>query len=219
MGNPQIWGPEAEKALIVGLTGGIASGKSEVAVELERLGARVIDADRVAREVVAPGSPVSEELIREFGSGITDSHGGIDREKLAEIVFGNEERRATLNRLTHPAIFESILRKVHEILGEIEGEKKEVIVIDAALIADLGIQNLFDLVIAVVAPKNCRVERLVLNRNMAEEEALRRINSQVDDFERIEAADLVVRNERSLENLKEEVHKAWDEIRRIAEGL
>jgi len=219
VGNPQVWGSEAERALIVGLTGGIASGKSEVAAELKKLGAKVVDADRVAREVMVPGSPVSEELIREFGSEITDSHGYIDRAKLSEIVFGNEEKLATLNHITHPAIFANILGKVREITGEIGKGEKEVIVIDAALIADLGIQGLFDLVVAVVASKDCRFERLVRNRNMAREEARRRINSQIDDSKRIEAVDLIIRNEKGLEDLKEEVHKAWDEMRRIAEGL
>lgn len=216
MGDVRVWGPKSENLLLVGLTGGIASGKSEVVTELKGLGAKVIDADQVARDVTAPGSVVLERIVDEFGEGVLGPGGELDRAALSRVVFKDESNRRTLNSITHPAIFMDIVRRVAEFCEELGPRDVPVVVIDAALIVDAGVAEAFDLIVVITASEETRVRRLMDDRGMSAEEAVRRIDSQVDDSTRIEMADLVIGNNGTLDELRSRVGELWKEISREA---
>lgn len=212
MGHPEIWGPAGERLLIVGLTGGIASGKTEVDRELIHLGALVVDADQVARDVVGCGTPTYRRLLNEFGEGILGVDREIDRAALAGMVFGKPEKLQLINGITHPAIFQEMLRLVSEYAEGLGPEKAPVAVLDAALIVDTGVSGVFDMLIVVTADEGLRVKRLVEMREMDEAEARSRIASQVPDARRVEMADMVIENNGSIEELRHGVSEAWEDI-------
>lgn len=212
MSLSEVWGPAAGKVLVVGLTGGIASGKSEVTSELRRLGARVIDADRVAREVTLPGTSVYQSLREEFGESILGEEGEINRGALAGAVFADESKRRVLNSIAHPAIFTGIVEGVKNFAGNLGPDDVPAVVIDAALIVDVGVSEVFDLLIVVTADEGARLERLTRYRGMDESEARDRISSQIPDRKRLGMADFVIENNGSIEQLKSRVAEVWGEI-------
>ncbi|MFH1151343.1 MAG: dephospho-CoA kinase [Actinomycetota bacterium] len=212
MGHPEVWGRAGDRLLVVGLTGGIASGKTEVDRALEDLGATVIDADAVARDVVQPGLPAYEACIREFGEGILGPDARIDRASLAALVFSDEEKRRLLNSITHPRIVAEIVRRVNEKAENLLPDDVPAVVIDAALIVDIGATAIFDLLLVVTTPEETRVGRMLSDRGMSEDEARSRIASQIPEDARVEMADLVITNDGSLRELREAVGRVWGEI-------
>lgn len=214
----EVWGYAGESILIAGLTGGIASGKTEVAKELSSLGASVIDADQVARDVVLPGTDTFRILAGTFGDEILNGEGRIDREKLAQVVFSDEEKRAELNGITHPAIFREIQLRVNSYAAERTEDDPPVVIVDAALIVDVGASSVFDMLIVVVADEPKKIERLMEYRNMSRGEAEGRIAAQLPDSERVRKADLVIENNGDLDELRKKVQSAWAEIRAEARG-
>lgn len=198
--------------LVVGLTGGIASGKTEVDRALEDLGATVIDADAVARDVVQPGLPAYEACIREFGEGILGHDACIDRGSLAALVFSDEEKRRLLNRITHPRIVAEIVRRVNEKAENLHPDDVPAVVIDAALIVDIGATAIFDLLLVVTASEEARVGRMLSERGMSEDEARSRIASQIPEDDRVEMADLVITNDGTIRELRQTVGRVWGEI-------
>lgn len=219
MGHAEVWGPAGEHLLVVGLTGGIASGKSEVDRELERLGALVIDADAVARDVVEIGTPGHDAVVKAFGDRVLDASGAIDRPALADIIFSDEDSRKLLNSITHPAIFQEMIRRVTEYADNRAPEEVPAVVLDAALIVDTGVTGVFDLLVVVTAGEATRVTRLVETRGMSEAEARGRIASQVSDSRRAKMADLTIINDGTVEELKDRVGDVWEEIGRRARVL
>lgn len=216
MGHPEVWGPAGERLLIAGLTGGIASGKTEVDRELEALGAYVVDADAVSRETTEPGTPTFSALVDAFGEGILDAQGRLDRQALASAVFTDEDKLRRLNSITHPAIFMEIAGRVRDYAEGLSGDQVPAVVVDAALIVDAGVSGLFDVVVVVTSDEGLRARRLVELRGMDEAEARSRIASQVPESDRVAMADIVIDNNGSLEELRERVRQAWDEIARRA---
>jgi len=212
LGHPEVWGPAGDRLLIVGLTGGIASGKTEVDRQLERLGATVIDADQLARDVVLVGTPTYDTLVRKFGDCVLGSDGCIDRAALAGIVFGDSEKRALLNSITHPAIFQEMIRRVRERADTLESGDVPAVVLDAALIVDAGVSGVFDLLMVVISDVETRVRRLVENRGMSPEEARARIASQAPDSKRTAIADIVIQNDGTVAELEEKVGGAWARV-------
>lgn len=216
MGLREIWGPEANRILLVGLTGGIGSGKTEVASELAKLGANVIDADEVARDISLPGTRAYEEIVNEFGDVVLDSSGNIDRESLASLVFGHEDRRRRLNGITHPRIFEEIIQRVRRSAAGTGNGEVPATIVDAALIVDVGASGAFDMLLVVTADEDIRVRRMEKHRGMSEEEARGRVASQVPEAERITRADVVIENNGTLDDLRHRVADAWEEIKKRA---
>jgi len=212
LGHPDVWGPAGGRLLIVGLTGGIASGKSEVDRELERLGLPVVDADALARQVVEPGTPTYETLVRQFGDCVLDEHRCVDRAALASIVFGDEEKLVLLNSITHPAIFQEMMRRVAERAETLGDGEVPAIVLDAALIVDAGVTGVFDLIVVVIADEETRVRRMTSERGMAEAEARGRIAAQAPDPERQATADIVIENDSTIEELHRRVSEAFERI-------
>jgi len=191
--------------LLVGLTGGIGSGKSTVAAALGRRGATVIDADQVARQVVEPGGPAYAALVERFGPAVLHPDGTVDRPALAALVFADRDARADLNAITHPAIGAVILERVAELAAS-DG----VVVLEIPLL-DAGARRRYhlDAVIVVDAPVEVAVDRLVAQRGLERDDARARVRAQISREERRSLADLVIDNAGDRRRLEAEVTRAW----------
>lgn len=199
--------------LVVGLTGGIGSGKSTVAGLLAERGAAIVDADAVARDVVEPGMPAHAEIVERFGKGILNADGAIDRQRLADIVFADEQARLDLNAITHPRIGEEFMRRV---ATAVEGGAV-IVVCDVPLLAEAQ-ARMYGTVIVVEAPEETRLERLVI-RGVTREDARARMATQATDEQRREIADFVLDNQGSVEELAPQVDKLWIELLGKAESV
>jgi len=189
----------------IGLTGGIGSGKSTVAELFAELGASVIDADAIAREVVAPGSEGLAALVDTFGSGILDPDGSLDRAALAAVVFSDPGARERLNAITHPRI----AARTAELVAALPSDC--VLIHDVPLLVELGMQDAYDLVVVVDAPDATRVARLV-GRGLSETDARARIAAQTTRAQRLAAADIVIDNSGDLASLSAQVRRAWPAV-------
>lgn len=195
--------------LKVGLTGGMGSGKSTVAARLAQLGATVIDADAIAREIVEPGQPALAELAERFGEEILTDDGALDRAELARRAFVDAESTEALNAITHPRIAE----RTAEYYRQAAAAAAPVVVYDMPLLFEKGLEADQDLVLVVHAPEELRIQRLVESRGVDREDAARRIAAQLDDATRIAKADVVLDNTASVAKLQAQVDRAWrDEI-------
>lgn len=200
---------------LIGLTGGIASGKTVVARRLAEHGAVHIDADELARLVVEPGEAALAEIEREFGSEVIGSDGRLDRAGLAAIIFVDPERRAALNAVTHPAV----KRRAAQLIAEATAADPDaVIVYDVPLLVEAGVdsEHAFDLVVVVNASTETRIRRLVELRGLTREEAVHRLNSQVSDTERLAIADVVIDSNGELEGTLQQADRLWELVRRSA---
>ncbi|MFC4497350.1 dephospho-CoA kinase [Streptomyces ovatisporus] len=205
--------------LKVGLTGGIGAGKSEVSRLLDSLGAVIVDADKIAREVVEPGTPGLAAVVEEFGTEILTPQGTLDRPKLGSVVFADSDRLAALNAIVHPLVGERSAELEQEAAeAEQAGgqESPAVVVHDVPLIAENGLAPLYDLVLVVDASPGTQLERLKRARGMSQEEAAARMAAQATRAERLAVADIVIDNDGTLEALETRVREVWDELRRRA---
>jgi dephospho-CoA kinase len=197
--------------LNVGLTGGIASGKSTVARMLAERGAILIDFDELAHAVEMPEGPVWREIVGHFGEGILLPDRRIDRLKLGAIVFSDREKREILNRLVHPAVFSEWQKR----LAEIEKERPDAVVLsDIPLLIEAGLEKMVDLILLVYIPPEEQIRRLMVRNGFVREEAERRVDSQMPIGEKIPRAHIVIRNGGSVEETALEVDRAWEELRR-----
>ena len=195
--------------MTVGLTGGIASGKSLVAGELERLGARIVDADLVSREVVRPGTPAHAGIVEAFGPEVLLEDGGIDRKKLGSIVFSDPRKLEVLNSITHPRIRE----RIRELVSEARrADPSALIVIDAALLIEGGLYREMSKVIVVYADEKTQAERLARRDRITPEEAQKRIRSQMPLKEKLKYADYVIDNNGEPESTLERVREVYGEL-------
>jgi dephospho-CoA kinase len=191
--------------LAVGLTGGIGAGKSTVAELFVGHGAKLVDADLIAREVVAPGGPAYQPLIDRFGPEIVDGDGAIDRPKVAALVFGHPDALADLNAITHPAIGTEMIARRDRHAGT-----DDIVILDIPLLRPVH-RELLDLaaVVVVDTPTELALERLVTLRGMSRDDARARIESQPDRQSRLDGADLVVDNSSDQDHLRSEVDRVW----------
>lgn len=193
--------------LKVGLTGGIGSGKSEVSTRLARCGAVVIDADKIAREVVEPGTDGLREIVEAFGEAVLHPDGTLNREKLGSIVFADADRLKVLNGIVHP--------KVGARADELRSSAPEdaIVVYDVPLLAENDLAPLYDVVIVVDAADEVRLERLTERRGMSVSDAEARIAAQATREDRLKIADIVIDNEGPLDDLDAQVAEVWHELR------
>ncbi|MGW8061213.1 dephospho-CoA kinase [Streptomyces ziwulingensis] len=196
--------------LKVGLTGGIGAGKSEVSRLLVEHGAVLIDADRIAREVVAPGTPGLAAVVQEFGEDVLTGDGSLDRPKLGSIVFADPQRLAALNSIVHPLVGERS-RALEEAAAE-----DAVVVHDVPLLTENGLAPLYDVVVVVDAAPATQLDRLVRLRGMTEQDARARMAAQAAREERRQIADVVVDNDVPLDELRARVQEVWAELTRRA---
>jgi dephospho-CoA kinase len=195
--------------LRVGLTGGIGSGKSEVSRQLAALGAVVIDADQAARAVVEPGTPGLDRIVETFGPGVRGADGALDRAKLGEVVFGDDDARCRLNAIVHPLVREWMLTEEKAI---IRASGDDVVVVhDIPLLAEGGEERTagFDLIIVVDVPPELQVTRLAQTRGMTAEQAAARMAAQASRSERLAIADIVIDNSGTLADLDQRVTGIW----------
>ncbi|MFD4034640.1 dephospho-CoA kinase [Streptomyces sp. NPDC058637] len=192
--------------LKVGLTGGIGAGKSEVSRLLVSYGAVLVDADRIAREVVEPGTPGLASVVETFGPGILAADGTLDRPALGAIVFADPARLAALNALVHPLV------GARSAELERAAAPDAVVVHDVPLLTENGLAPLYDLVVVVDATPETQLDRLVRLRGMTESDARARMAAQATRAERLAVADLVVDNDGPLEDLEPQVRKLWSEL-------
>ena len=195
---------------LVGLTGGIATGKSTVAEMFRQLGATLIDSDLLAREAVAPGGPAYLKVIERFGRDVLRSDGYIDREKLGRIVFNDDAARRDLNIITHPKVFELMMKRIEEA----EKEGAEVVMVDIPLFFEVGGIPWLKTVILVWADPETQLRRLIERDRCDEEAARSRINSQMPIADKKEKAQIVIDNAGDMENTRRQVLHVWEQIRR-----
>jgi dephospho-CoA kinase len=191
-------------APVIGLSGGIGSGKSTVASILAELGAHVIDADRIGHEVYRPGTDGFRRVVEEFGPGIVGADGTIDRAALGRIVFADPAALGRLNAIVHPLIVEELARRV---AAAREGERP--IVVEAAILAEAGWRSLFDRLWVVSVRPETAIARVVASRGLTRADVEHRIAAQMPDAERRRLADVVIENEGDLAELRARVEDAW----------
>ena len=195
---------------ILGLTGGIAAGKSVVARRLQEHGAVLVDADVIAREVVEPGTPGLDAIRRRFGDGVIAPDGTLDRAALGAIVFSDPDARADLNRITHPAVW----RRSRELFAEAgEADPDAIVVYDVPLLAEGTRRDEFDRILVVHADRGERIRRLVELRGMSRDEAVRRIDAQASDADRLAIADDVIDANGTLDETLRQVDTIWARLR------
>ncbi|MBE0481195.1 MAG: dephospho-CoA kinase [Dehalococcoidia bacterium] len=192
--------------LVVGLTGGIASGKSTVSNMLSELGAGIIDADKVGHEILKPGTDAWRELLKVFGEDIVGRDGGIDRAALGNKVFGRPEALQHLNSITHPRI----RRLVEERIRSLREQGKQVAVIEATLLLEAGWADLVDEVWVTISSENNVLGRLGKKRGIDQEQARARLDSQRPISERRKGADVIIENEGDIEALQKRVKELWN---------
>ncbi|AGE36705.1 dephospho-CoA kinase [Corynebacterium urealyticum] len=192
---------------LIGLTGGIGSGKTTVASRLKTLGARIVDADKIAREIVEPGEPALAELAEAF-DGVLNADGTLNRAELARQAFATPEATEKLNSITHPRIRERTLER----FAQARTEAVPVLVYDMPLLIENGEYKKTDHVLVVDAADEIRIDRLVNSRGLDEEDARRRIAAQISREERLAAADSVVDNSGTRDQLLQQVDTFWEQV-------
>lgn len=191
---------------LIGLTGGIAAGKSTVAKLWRELGAIEIDADLLAREVVEPDSDGALLIRKRFGDSFFDDSGALDRSKLASLVFTDKSAREDLERIVHPLV----QKRAREILSQLSEDS--MVIYTVPLLVEANVSLPFDVVVTVEAPEDVRVKRLIESRNFTREQALARIESQAQPIERVARADYVLNSNQTLEQLLSDARQLWNEF-------
>jgi dephospho-CoA kinase len=197
--------------LLVGLTGGIGTGKSTVARMLEKRGAVVFDADVLARQAVAPGTPGFDKVVERFGPNVLAPGGGLDRDALASIVFSDPAARRDLEGIVHPEV-----RRMFAEGCEEYRDSDRVVVFSAPLLVETGMHTAFDLLIVVSAPVATQIERLMRDRGMGERDVQARIAAQLPLEAKAEVADVLVDNEGTIEDLEGRVERVWRDLDALA---
>jgi dephospho-CoA kinase len=199
--------------LKIGLTGGIATGKSYVLGLLQKLGCEVIDADIIAHRVIEPGQPAYEEIVAHFGSGVLDPGGKIDRARLGAIVFNDPSQRARLNSVVHPRVFEAQERWFAELA---ERKPDAIAVVDAALMIETGSYRRYDKLVVVHCRADLQLQRLMARSNLSREEASARISTQMPSEEKLRYADFTVDTSSGFEDTRLQVESLYSELCRMA---
>ncbi len=193
---------------VIGLTGGISSGKSTVSRFLAKLGAVIIDADKVGHEVSKPDGEVWREVVAAFGKQIITTNGEINREKLGKIVFSNSEARSRLNQIMHPRIYDLVKTR----LDEYRRQEAGIVVLEAPLLLEAGWTSLVDEVWVTTASEATVLKRLRERTGLSEKESLARIRSQLPAEKRVKHADAVIDTDCDLDELKVKVKELWQEL-------
>jgi dephospho-CoA kinase len=200
--------------LKVGLTGGIASGKSTVCKMFAGFGARILDADEVAREVLLPGQPAWTRLRQVFGEAFFHPDGALKRKQLRKLVFADPEKRSQLNAIVHPEVMKEINRRSENLSSSVQ---PEVLVVDVPLLLEVGVANRFDKIVVVYVSESAQIDRLLQRDKISEEEARQALKAQMDLSEKAERADYVIDNSGTLEETLAQVKKVWEELITLAQ--
>ncbi|UCH42375.1 MAG: dephospho-CoA kinase [Dehalococcoidales bacterium] len=193
---------------VIGLTGGIGSGKSTVSGFLKELGAVVIDADKVGHEVFLPDTPAWHDVTAAFGQDIIAPSGEIDRKKLGEIVFNDPEALSRLNRIMHPRMYDMMQAQIEEY----RRDGIAVVVVEAAILIEANWQSLVDEIWVTITPEDTVIRRLKEQRGLDEEQTKARIRSQLANDDRVKHADVVIDNNGNLDEIRAKVNGLWDKL-------
>jgi dephospho-CoA kinase len=205
-----------DHCLLLGVTGGIASGKSTVANMLGALGAPIVDTDIIARAVVEPGKPAWKEIVAYFGEQVLQKDGFLDRKKLSDIVFRDPERRKALEGFTHPRIRKAVAGKIREIAGN---DPDAIIQVVIPLLIESGQRHRYHKTLLVYIPREMQIERLVKRDGINREEAIMRLEAQMPIDEKVAHADFVIHNEHSLEETRKQVEDLWRILKRLQKDM
>jgi dephospho-CoA kinase len=197
---------------LIGLTGGIAAGKTTVAAHWVSLGGIEIDADKLAREVVEPGTKGLEQIKQVFGSSVLNADDSLDRQKLGELVFNNPEKRLALEGIVHPLV----RQRASELLAELP--QNSMVIYTVPLLVEANVSLPFDVIVSVEAPEEDRVRRLVSSRGMSTEQALARIKSQASAIERAAAADYILNSNQPLPSLLADASALWNKFQIMSQA-
>jgi len=192
--------------IVIGLTGGIGTGKSEVARALQGLGAALISADQVGHEAYKPHSEIWQEVVKAFGEEILQPNGEIDRKKLGSIVFAHPQELARLNQIMHPLMADMVARRIEQL----RKDGVPVVVVEAALLFEAGWDSLVDEVWTTDSTIETVINRLQARNGFSEEEIRKRINSQMPTRERLARSDVIIENSRDVASLERTVRALWD---------
>ncbi|MBY3622182.1 dephospho-CoA kinase [Acinetobacter sp. CUI P1] len=195
--------------MIIGLTGGIASGKSTVSALLVSKGARLVDADVIAREVMLPGHEVLAAAVKQFGSEILFPDGTLNRGKLGDIVFQDPAALQALNNLTHPAIRREIKDRMNSMEEE---DPKKLIIVDIPLLFESGLESMFHEILVVYVPREVQIARLMERNGLSLEQAEARLNAQMDIETKRNKADYIIDNSGELAHTEQQVAVLWDRL-------
>ncbi|RJG21557.1 dephospho-CoA kinase [Paenibacillus thiaminolyticus] len=190
----------------IGLTGGIASGKSTVSLLLVERGALLVDADRIAREIVLPGSPALDQIADRFGADMLLPDGSLDRKRLGNVVFSDDVKRKALEEITHPAIRQEMMTQMRRLEEE---HPQSLVVVDVPLLYESGLTDRFEEIVVVYVPQAIQLERLMRRDGLTEAEASERLLSQWDIEKKRERADYVIDNSKGMEETRQQVEQFW----------
>jgi len=190
---------------IIGITGGIGSGKTEVAKIFKKLGSKILSGDEIGKEVVEKNSSVLKKLVKSFGDEILNRDKNLNRRKLGKIAFSTVENRDKLNKIVHPYLLSNLMKKIKEYRKKGSG----IVVVDAALIIEWGLQKELDYLILVESALRNRIKRLKVNLGYSQKEAMNRIKVQIKDKTRRKYADFVIRNDKDLKELRRKTVSLW----------
>ena len=204
--------PDMKDLLVLGVTGGIASGKSTVAHMLSELGAPIIDFDRIARTVVEPGKPAFKEIVAHFGRQVMGPDGTLDRKRLSDMVFSDPEKRKTLEGMTHPRILDTFMRKVHEMARtHAQGIVQAVI----PLLFEVNLIPLVHKILVIYVSPEVQVERLMRRDHISREKAQHILDAQMPIDEKVKQADFIVHNEGAIDQTRDAVKALWQQLKTI----
>lgn len=198
----------ANALLKIGLTGGIACGKTNILRRFRDLGAHTIDADKLARQVVRPGQPAFQSIVDRFGPEILDPEGNVDRPRLAELIFADVSARKDLNQIVHPWILEEEDKR----LAECNIAKSRLVVVDAALMIEVGTISRYDVILVAFCPPEVQLCRLLRRDRLSREQALQRIESQLSIYRKLTFADYVIDTSGEFSNTREQIDHVYREL-------
>jgi len=205
--------------LIVGLTGGISSGKSTVLEIFRNFGCKTIDADKIARQLTEPGTKVLQEIARKFGREVLNRKGRLNRKRLAEAIFKDKRKRKSLNAIMHPRIIAEIKRKTEEFQRlarryklVIKERKRDILLVDIPLLFEAKLEYLVDKIILVYVPQKIQIERLQRDDNLTPKEAKARISAQIPLYKKKKYADYIINGDLDSASLRKRVETVWKEL-------
>jgi dephospho-CoA kinase len=199
--------------LLIGVTGGIACGKTEVCKVFQKKGAIIISGDQIGKEVVEKNKKVLQELVQTFGKEILNKNQSLNRRKLGEIVFASKESKDKLNRIIHPYLLRELRKRIEDLKKK---NYEGVVAVDAALIVEWGLQKELDYLIFVESKKKGKIKRLQKQKGYSRKEALDRIKSQLPEMTKKRLADFVIINDKELSQLRRKAEKIWNKLMKLA---
>lgn len=195
--------------LVIGITGGIACGKTEVAKVFQKKGAIILSGDQIGKKIVEKDKKVLKELARTFGRDILNKNGSLNRRRLGEVAFAAKESKDKLNQIVHPHLLKELRKRIQ---GLKKGRENTVVVVDAALIVEWGLEEELDHLIFVESKREDKIRRLAKEKGYSRREASDRIKSQLPESIKKEKADIVIRNDKGLAELRKRANEAWKRI-------